>query len=151
MRAQKVTFNEAAWDVQTDRISFAILCLVSNTDFVLDNGNQASCKLETENHFRLLNGQRRFPTGIMSSEPTSFGRLMILGEATVNIADKPPLRICFPLIETDLNPHEHCDPNLFLRNQAPEDIGDCMVEIINLGRDMSLSEGYKLVRTDSLV
>lgn len=104
MRAQKVTFDETAWDAQADRISLAILCLVSNTEFLLANGGQASCKLETENHFRLLNGQRRLPTGIMSSEPTSFGRLMILGEATVNSANKAPLRVSFPLIDTDLDP-----------------------------------------------
>jgi len=151
MRAQKVIFDEAAWDAQADRISLAILCLVSNTEFLLANEGQARCKLETENHFRLLNGQRRLPTGIMSSEPTSFGRLMILGEATVTSANKAPLRISFPLIDTDLDPHEHCDPKLFVRDQAPEEFGDCKVEIINLARDMSLSDDFKLVRTDSLV
>lgn len=151
MRSQKVTFNEAAWDAQADRLSLAILCLVSNTEFLLTNGGQASCKLETENHFRLLNGQRRLPTGIMSSEPTSFGRLMIWGEATVNSVNKAPLRVGFPLIDTDLDPHEHCDPKLFARDQAPQDFGDCRVEIINLARDMSLSDDFKLVRTESLV
>jgi len=151
MRAQKVTFDEAVWDAQADRISLAILCLVSNTEFLLANGGQASCKLETENHFRLLNGQRRMPTGIMSTEPTSFGRLMIWGEATVNSADKAPLRISFPLIDTDLDPHEHSDPKLFVQDQAPENFGDCKVEIINLARDMSLSDDFKLVRADSLV
>lgn len=151
MRAQKVTFDEAAWDDQADRISLAILCLVSNTEFLLANGSQASCRLETESHFRLLNGQRRLPTGIMSFEPTSFGRLMILGEATVNGVNKAPLRISFPLIDTDLDPHEHCDPKLFVQDQAPEDFGDCKVEIIDLAGDMSLSDDFKLVRTDSLV
>jgi hypothetical protein len=131
MRAQEVTFDEALWDTQADRISLAILCLVSNTKFLLKNGNQASCKLETENHFRLLDGQRRLPTGVMSSEPTSFGRLMILGEATVSSVNKAPLRISFPLIDTDLDPHEHCDPKLFVRDQAPEDFGDSKVEFIN--------------------
>lgn len=149
MRAQKVTFDESAWDAQADRMSLAVLCLVSNTEFLLENGGQASCKLETKNHFRLINGQRRLPTGIMSSEPTSFGRLMILGEATVNSLSKIPVQISFPLIDTDLDPHEHCDPKLFVRNQAPEDFGDCKVEIINLARDMSLSDDFKLVRTDS--
>jgi hypothetical protein len=151
MRAQMIPFDEAAWDAQADHISLAILCLVSNTEFQLESGGQASCKLETENHFRLLNGQRRLPTGIMSSEPTSFGRLMILGEATVTSANKAPLRVLFPLIDTDLNPHEHCDPNLFFQHQAQEDFGDCKVEIINFARDMSLSDHFKLVRTDSLV
>ncbi len=87
----------------------------------------------------------------MSSEPTSFGRLMILGEATITSPNKAPLRIRFPLIDTDLDPHEHCDPKLFVRDQAPEDFGDCKVEIINLAPDMSLSGDFKLVRTDSLV
>jgi hypothetical protein len=151
MYAQKVIFNEAAWDAQADRITLAILCLVSNTEFALANGSRASCTLETNNHFRLLNGQRRLPTGIMSSEPTSFGPLMILGEATINSANKAPLQVSFPLIITDLDPHEHCEPSLFVRDNAPEDIGNCMVEIINFGRDMSLSDGFKLIRSDSLV
>jgi hypothetical protein len=151
LREQKVPFDVAAWDALADRISLAILCLVSNTEFLPANGGQASCKLETENHFRLLNGQRRLPTGVMSSEPTSFGHLMILGEATVNSANKAPVRISFPLIDTDLDPHEHCDHKLFAQDQAPEDFGDCKVEIINLARDMSLSHDFKLVRTDSLV
>jgi hypothetical protein len=151
MRVQKITFDEVAWDAQADRVSLAILCLVSNTEFRLANEGRASCKLETEHHFRLLNGQRRLPTGIMSSEPTSFGRLMILGQATINSLNKAPLRISFPLIDTDLDPHENCDPKMFVRDQAPEDFGDCKVEIINLAPDMSLSEGFMLVRTDSLV
>lgn len=151
MRVQKVIFDEVAWDTQADRISLAILCLVSNTEFLLANEGQASCKLETENHFRLLNGQRRLPTGIMSSEPTNFGRLIILGQATVNSVNKAPLRIAFPLIDTDLDPHEHCDPKLFVQEQATEDFGNCMVEIINLAPDMSLSDDFILVRTDSLV
>ncbi len=87
----------------------------------------------------------------MSSEPSSFGRLIIFGEATIISANKPPLRIGFPLIDTDLDPHEHCDPKLFVRDQAPEGFGDCKVEIINLARDMSLSYDFKLVRTDSLI
>lgn len=148
LRTQKVTFNEAAWDVQADRMSLAILCLVSNTAFRLMNGSQANCKLWTENHFRLLNGQRQLPTGRTSSEPTSFGRLMILGEAKVNSANKASLQINFPLIVTDLDPHEHCAPQLFLRNEAPENSGDCMYESINLARDMSLSSDFKLVRTE---
>lgn len=40
---------------------------------------------------------------------------------------------------------------MFVQDKAPEEFGDCMVEIINLARDMSLSDGFKLVRTDSLV
>ncbi|PUE58066.1 hypothetical protein B9Z45_07010 [Limnohabitans sp. 2KL-17] len=151
MRAQRVTFDEAAWETQADRISLAILCLVSNTQFVLANGSQAGCKLQTENHFRLLNGQRRLPTGMMSSEPTSFGRLMILGEAAINRANEAPLRISFPLIDTDLDPHKHCDPTLFVQDQSPADFGDCNVEIINWAAAMSLTEDFKLVRTDSLL
>lgn len=151
MRTQKVVFNEAAWDAQSDRISLAILCLVSNTEFALANGSRASCKLQTENHFRLVNGQRQLPNGSMTSEPTSFGRLMILGEATINVANKAPLQINFPLINTDLDTDEHCEPSLFVRENASEDIGNCMVEIINLGRDMSLTDTFKLIRTDTLV
>jgi hypothetical protein len=151
MRAQKVDFDEVAWSAQTDRISLAILCLVSNTEFVLTSGSRATCKLGTENDFRILHGQRRLPTGAMSSEPTSFGKLIICGEATVNSANKAPLKVSFPLIDTDLDPHEHCDPKLFLRDKSADDFGGCTVEIINFAQDMSLTAAYRLVRTESLV
>jgi hypothetical protein len=151
MREQRVGFDEAAWSEQVQRVSLAVLCLVSNSEFRLDGGASASCKLDTEHHFRLLRGQRRLPTGLMSSEPSSFGNLMILGEATVASAGKGPLRVAFPLIETDLDPHEHCDASLFRREQAPADFGDCEVEIIDFAPDMSLSDEFKLVRADRLV
>lgn len=151
LRAQKVHFNEKTWDAQIDRMSLAVLCLVSNTDFVLPNGDEASCKLSTDNQFRLLSGERRLPLGGVTSEPTSFGSLIIVGEATVNSENNQPLRIIFPLIDTNLDPHEHCDPRLFLADQALEDFGDCRVEVIDLAKDMSLSAEFKLVRADSLV
>ncbi len=151
MRSERVTFDESNWDTQADHISLAIFCLVSNTKFVLADKSPATCKLETENHFRLLYGERQLPAGAMSSEPKAYGRLMILGEATVNSASSSPLRVCFPLIDTDLDPHQHCDLKLFIQEKAPGDFGDCLVEIINLAPDMSLTEDFKLVRTDSLI
>ncbi len=151
MRSEKVAFDEQHWDAQADHMSLAILCLVSNTTFVLADKTRATCKLQTEHHFRLLFGERRLPTGALSSEPRIFGRLMILGEATVNSANKPPLRVGFPLIDTDLDPHNHCDSKLFIQEKAPSDFGDCQVEIINLAPDMSLTDDFKLVRTDSLI
>jgi len=151
MRAQKIDFDEAAWDGQSDRISLAVLCLVSNTEFTLPEKGRANCRLDTESHYRLLSGQRRLPDGTMSSEPTSFGRLMIRGEATVSSANEAPLRVSFPLIATDLDPHEHCDPNLFRRYRAPDDFGDCELEDIDFAPDMALSNDFKIVRADSLV
>jgi hypothetical protein len=149
MRTQQVGFDEQAWGAQTNRISLAILCLISNTEFVLEDGSLAVCKLETENHFRILNGQRRLPIGTVTSDPSSFGNLIILGEMTIK-GSKGPLRVSFPLIATELNPHEHCDPSLFLRDHTPNELGEYGVEVINLAPDMSLSQDYKLVRTDSL-
>ena len=150
MRSEKVAFDEVRWNAQTDHISLAILCLVSNTNFVLDDKSRATCKLETENHFRLLGGERRLPTGAMSSEPKTFGNLMILGEAMVNSTSSSPIRVSFPLIDTDLNPHQHCDL-LLIQENVSGDFGDCLVEIINFAPDMSLTEDFKLIRTDSLI
>ncbi|KVX59264.1 hypothetical protein [Burkholderia cepacia] len=151
LRAQRVSFDEVLWDAQADRISLAILCLISNTEFELANGSQANCKLATENHFRLLSGQRRLPTGDLSPEPTSFGPLMVIGEATVGGTNMAPLRISFPLIDTNLDPHEHCHPTLFLRDRGSDAFAGCEVEIINFAPDMSMSADFKLVRTDSII
>ena len=151
MRSEKVAFDESHWDAQIDHISLAILCLVSNTTFMLADKSQATCKLETENHFRILFGERLLPTGAMSSEPKTFGRLMILGEAMVNSASNSLLRVSFPVIDTDLDPHQHCDLKLFHQEKTLGEFGDCLVEIINLAPDMSFTEDFKLVRTDSLI
>ncbi|KGX10272.1 hypothetical protein X896_5599 [Burkholderia pseudomallei ABCPW 1] len=87
----------------------------------------------------------------MSSEPTGFGQLMVLGQATVGSTNMAPLRISFPLIDTNLDPHEHCHPSLFLRDHGSDAFAGCEVEIINFAPDMSLSADFKLVRTDSIV
>lgn len=151
MRSQKVNFNPLAWDAQSDRISLAVLCLVSNTEFVLSNGDEASCRLGTGTDFRVLSGQRRLPNGGVTSEPTSFGSLIVVGEVTVGRGDKGSFNLLFPLIDTNLDPHEHCDPKLFLTNQSPDGAGDCEIESIDFAKDMSLSADFKLVRTDSLI
>jgi hypothetical protein len=113
MHAQKIRFDEQTWDTQTDRISLAILCLMSNTMFALPDGNRATCKLKTDSHFRIPTGQKCLPIGSATPEPSSFGHLKILGEVTMN-GSKVPLRFSFPLIDTDLDPHHHCDSSLFL-------------------------------------
>lgn len=143
MRAQEVNFDDAAWSVQTDRISLALLCLVSSAEFLLENGEIATCELETERQSRLL--------GEVSSETNGFGRLMVVGGATVKSADRQPLSIKFPLIDTDLDPHDHCDPGLFMLDQAADGFGGKNEEVINFAKDMSLSAEFKLVRTESLV
>jgi hypothetical protein len=148
MKSQNVAFNEVAWNAQADKISLAILCLVSNTEFLLTSGGTAICQLKVENDFRLVSGKHRLSNGTTSSEPIEFGKLMILGEATVVGANKPPVRIGFKLISTDLDPREHCHPKLFVRGQAPAELGDCIVETIEFGRDMSLSQDFKLLRVD---
>lgn len=147
MRMQKVSFDEAAWDAQADRLSLAILCLVSNTQFRLKSGGQARCELATENEFRVLSGYRSMPDGGTSGVPIAFGRLMIRGHATVERANKTPLQIAFPLIQSRLDPHAHCDPALLVRKL----VGDCEVEVIDLAPDMSLSGDFRLVRSDSLL
>ncbi|MBC3256613.1 hypothetical protein HU733_13990 [Pseudomonas paralactis] len=151
MRSLRIGFDEDAWGKQTDRISLAILCLISNTEFLLGNGSRAICKLVAENHFRLLSGKRRMLSGEVTDWPSDFGRLMIRGEAIVHSANKEPVRMEFPVIETELDPHEHCDPMMFMRGNEPNEFGDCEVEVINFSRDMSLSASFKVVRTDSVI
>ncbi|MCE5994901.1 hypothetical protein LVV80_23185 [Pseudomonas sp. KCA11] len=151
MHAQDVRLNEAEWDAQSDRVSLAILCLVSNTEFRLPDGDPAACRLTTENQYRLLSGRRRLPSGVMTDEPKSFGSLIIMGEATVHSVNNAPLRVCFPLISTSLDPHEHCEPGLFWREPSPHEYEDCEVERIGFASDMSLTAQFKLVRADSLI
>lgn len=133
MKAQNIAFNEEAWNAQADRISLAVLCLVSSTEYVLPGGEDAHCELNTENHYRLISGERRLPTGELTSEPANFGPLTILGNATLRNGPRAGLTVSFPLIATDLDPRDHCDHRLFSSGPAPEDWGKCEAEIINFG------------------
>ncbi|WP_237859461.1 hypothetical protein [Pseudomonas sp. PGPR81] len=151
MGVQGVVFDEGAWSAQADKISLAVLCLVSNTEYVLPGGESAHCELSTENHFRLISGMRRLPTGAVTSEPTSFGTLTIIGKAELTGDSRGTLKVAFPLITTDLDPRDHCDHRLFSSGPAPESWGDCEAEIIDFARDMSLTADFRLVRTDSLI
>lgn len=151
MKAQNIPFDEGAWSAQVDRISLAVLCLVSNTEYVLPGGEDAHCELSTENHFRLISGERRLPTGALTSEPASFGTLTIIGNATLKSGPRAGLTVSFPLIATDLEPRDHCDHGLFSSGPAPEAWGNCEAEIIDFARDMSLTADFRLIRTDSLI
>jgi hypothetical protein len=145
-----ITFSEAALSEQLDRVALSILCLISGADVALPEGDQAKCRLECESHFRILQGQRRLPTGVISTEPNSFGTLQILGEITVLATGAPPLRVAYPLVASDLDPHDHCDPALFLSGNDPNEFGDYVVEVIDFAEDMSISGEFKLVRADSV-
>jgi len=151
MKAQSVAFDEEAWGAQADRISLAVLCLVSSTEYILPGGEEAHCELSTENHFRLISGERRLPTGELTSEPAAFGPLTIMGNATLKSGPKAGLIVSFSLIATDLDPRDHCDHRLFFSGPAPEAWGKCEAEMINFARDMSLTADFKLTRTDSLI
>lgn len=145
---EKIRFDEATLNQRLDRISLAILCLVAGTEVMLPEGDKARCSLECENHFRILRGHRRMPTGAISAEPASFGSLNIRGEITVIADGAPPLRVAYPLITTNLDPHEHCDSSLFCTGNEPNEFGEYVVEVIEFAQDMALSDQFKLVRAD---
>lgn len=149
--AHHVEFDEGAWNDQVERLSLVVLCLISSTEFVLPDGGKASCRIATENNLRLLSGQRRLPTGAMTTEPTTFGGLIILGEVVVNAPNGDVKRWSFPLVESGLDPHEFCDRRLFLSEHISDESGDREIEIINFADDMSLSLDYKLVQTASII
>lgn len=150
LRDEKINFDEGKLNQQLDRISLAILCLVAGTEVMLPEGDKARCSLECENHFRILQGQRRLPTGVVTAEPSSFGCLSIRGEITVIADGSPPLQVAYPLITTNLNPHEHCDPALFCTGNEPNEFGEYVVEVVDFAEDMALSEKFKLVRADGM-
>lgn len=150
LRDEKINFDEASLNQQLDRISLAILCLVAGTEVVLPEGDRAKCGLECESHFRILQGRRRLPTGAVTDEPTRFGCLNIRGEITVIADGAPPLRVAYPLISTNLDPHEHCDPALFCAANEPNEFGHYVVEVVDFAEDMALSEQFKLVRADGI-
>lgn len=146
---QKLTFDIVAWDAQQDRISLAILCLVSNTDFVLENGGSAKCVLASENNSRIFFDKNGHPEKAAIQEPESFGKLMIVCVATTGGIHTSP-KVSFPIIDTDLQSQDHCDDSLF-RKEKIDGQGDGYIERIDFAPDMSLTNEFKIVRADALV
>ena len=103
LRDHGVTYVDAALDAQLDRISLSILCLIAGSEVTLPEGDKAKCSLECENHFRILQGRRRLPANTVTAEPSTFGCLQIRGEITVIANGAPPLRVAYPLVETNLD------------------------------------------------
>lgn len=150
LRDHGITFNEMALNKQLDRVALSILCLISGSDVMLPEGDRAKCRLGSESHFRILQGQRRLPTGSVTMEPNSFGTLQILGEITVIANGAPPLRVSYPVISSDLDPRDYCTPTLFVTDNSPNEFGDYVVQVIDFADDMAISSEFKLVRADSV-
>lgn len=110
--AHNVSVNESALMAHTDRISLALLCLLSGTEFSLPEGEKGTCVLGAESHYRILDGKRRTPIGEVTSEPSSLGKLQIRGEVKV-VSKGKPIIVAYPLVSTSLDPHDHCDSALF--------------------------------------
>lgn len=151
LSAQKIAFNDGAFDAQSNRIGLAIMCLISGAEVALPDGEKAKCVLECEHHFRILRGQRQLPTDAVTTEPSNFGTLRIMAEIPVISGDAKPLRASYAVVDSDLDPHEHCHPSLFLTADEPNEFGPYVVEIINFAEDMSLSRDFEIIRSDSVV
>jgi len=151
MEDQKIDFNGTELIAQSDRMGLAILCLISGAQIALPDGAQAKCYLGTENHSQILTGRRQFPTDVVNAEPSGFGSLQILAEVPITNDDGKVLKMVYGVVQTDLDPLEHCHPSLLLTTTIPNEFGLLKQQIINFADDMSLSKDFKLIRSDSIV
>jgi len=102
---QDIDFDYEKYIAQIDRVSLALLCLISGIEFVLPDGDIAKCLLSTENNYRILVGRRRKPIGEVTNEPSQFGALQINGNIQV-INQGKMTAIAYPLVTTKLTPRE---------------------------------------------
>lgn len=144
-----IQFNAAALSAQADRMSLAILCLISGTEVLLPDGDKARCVLSTEHNFRILEGQRRLPIMTVTSEPSQFGTLQVSGEIQV-VSKGKPLQVAYPLVTTQLSPHEHCESSVFEILAEENEFGIFCAEFINLEPDMALTANFKITTAAAL-
>jgi hypothetical protein len=142
---QDIDFDKDKYRTQIDRVSLALLCLISGTEFVLPDGDVAKCLLTTEHHYRILAGKRKIPIGEVTNEPSHFGALQVSGNIQV-IHQGTPITVAYPLLTTKLNPRDHCDATLFEVVSELNEFGEYRVEYVNLAADMVLTSHFRLVR-----
>jgi len=139
-----IQFDAKQIAAQADKVSLVLLCLLSGTEFVLPDGDTATCALSTNHHFRILVGQRRTPIGEVTSEPSQFGSLQISGHIQV-LDHGRSLNVVYPVVTTDLSPCDHCDASLFEVLSEVNEFGDFRAEFINFHAHMALTPSCKLV------
>jgi hypothetical protein len=144
LRSYNIATVESALIEQTDRISLALLCLLSGTEFSLPEGETATCVAGAESHYRILEGKRRTPIGEVTLEPSSLGKLQIRGQVKV-ISKGKPVTVAYPVVSTQLDPHDHCDPSLFEVLSETNEFGLFRAEFLNLPPHMALRSDFKLV------
>ena len=141
----KIDHDRALLDRQRDNISLALMCLVSGTEMLLPEGDKATCILTAESNFAIEIGQRRLPTGELTSEPTSFGSLQINGEIDV-VNSSQPLRVAYPVITSQLNPRLVCDPVLFQTSEEMNEFGPFRVTVFDTEPDMALTSEFRITK-----
>lgn len=144
LRSYNIAIVESALTAQTDRISLALLCLLSGTEFSLPEGETATCAVGSESHYRILEGKRRILDGEVTPEPSSLGKLQIRGQVKV-VSKGKPVTVAYPVVSTQLDPHDHCDPSLFEVLSETNESGFFRAEFLNLPSHMALRSDFKLV------
>jgi len=112
---------------------------------LLPEGDKATCILTAESNFAIEIGQRRLPTGELTSEPTSFGSLQINGEIDV-VNSSQPLRVAYPVITSQLNPRLVCDPVLFQTSEEMNEFGPFRVTVFDTEPDMALTSEFRITK-----
>lgn len=150
LRLNNINFDEDIWVRQGENINLAILCLVSNTNFIVGDDIVVNCELGSEMSNRIISGKTISPNGGITEGSGSFGRLIVRSKVQIKVEGKGPVWFSFPIIDSQLDAEKYCDPSLIVRESTSGKFGDCIAEVINFVPDMSMSSDFKLVRTESI-
>lgn len=136
LTSEKINFDRLKWERQENRITLAVLCLISNTKYILQDKSEATCVLTTADDTNSTIG----PDGKFY-----FGKLIIQG--IVQIVEESKGTAAFTLIETGIDAIDHCHKSLLkFRNH-----GEISFPFLDLSPDMSLTEEYLLIRSDAFI
>jgi hypothetical protein len=81
---------------------------------------------------------------VVTSDPSALGHLQIWGNVNV-VSDGKQLTVAYPVITTNLDPHEHCAESLFQTLSEENEFGTFRAEFINLEPHMAMTSSFQLI------
>jgi hypothetical protein len=136
-------FNKEDFSQQEEQITLCILLLIHDSEFKFAGELPGSCKLSSE--------QTSLPYGVkyidsdgnpVKNEQT-FGNLQIHGHVALD-KDGKELRVCYPLMSTELEAEKWCDESLFIIEPLSEEHSQHICKKIKFDGDLVFTASGKI-------
>lgn len=135
LRSNRLIFDEGSVIAQKPAIVLCVMLLMHQSRYDFGGGPVGECLVSAEHP--------SIPLGIPEDHiGAGFGSLQVVGLLSYQVAGKP-LRVAYPVFQSDLKVSDYCDPSLFKVEAIPE-APDVFLKTITLERDLLMMAGCKL-------